>query len=71
MAGKIFYRERRKVQDGERKPRYRVIAVSDINLKVYTDHLRMSELEHVAEASGADLILARRGPKSGTKHQQK
>ncbi len=63
MAGKIFYRERRKVQDGEKKPRYRVAAVSDCNLKIYTDHLRFSELKHLAEETGAELVLLQKGPK--------
>ncbi|GBC59101.1 hypothetical protein DENIS_0031 [Desulfonema ishimotonii] len=67
MAGKIFYRERRKMQDGEKKPRYRVAAVSGVDLKVYADHLRKSELDHLAEEVGADLIPLRRGPK----HQDK
>jgi hypothetical protein len=63
MSGKVFYKERRKVKDGEKKARYRVVAVSDCNLKIYTDHLRKSELEHIAEEVGADLTLLRRGPK--------
>jgi hypothetical protein len=63
MAGKIFYRERRKIQDGEKKPRFRIAAVADCNLKVYTDHLRISELKHIAEATGCELILLRKGPK--------
>ena len=67
MAGKIFYRERRKVKDGEKKPRYRVVAVSDVNLKVYADHLRMSEMTHIAEVLDADLIQLNRGPKHETK----
>lgn len=63
MSGKIFYRERRKVEDGEKKPRFRVAAVFDCNLKIYCDHLRKSELEHLAEASGAELVLLRKGKK--------
>jgi hypothetical protein len=43
MSGKIFCRERRKVKDGEKKPRFRVVAVSDCNLKIYSDHLRLCE----------------------------
>lgn len=61
MSGKIFYRERRKVEDGEKKSRFRVVAVSGCDLKVYSDHLRMSELEHIAEATGAELIKLRKG----------
>lgn len=67
MAGKIFYRERRKVKDGEKKPRFRVVGVYDCNLKVYADHLRLSELEHIAEASQAELVLLRRGDRKDKK----
>ena len=63
MYAKIFYRERRKVKDGEKKPRYRVAAVADCNLKVYADHLRMSELEQIAQETGAELVALRKGPK--------
>lgn len=61
MAGKIFYRERRKIKDGEKKPRFRLVGVSDCNLKMYADHLRLSELEQIAAATGAELIFLRRG----------
>ena len=63
MPGTIFYRERRKVKDGEKKPRFRVVAVADANLKIYSDHIRMSELEHIAELSGSELVMLRRGVK--------
>ena len=67
MAGKIFYRERRKVADGEKKSRFRIVAVADTNIKVFTDHLRMSELEHIAEETGSELILLRKGTKKDSK----
>ena len=63
MSAKIFYRERRKVKDGEKKPRFRVVAVVDCNLKVYAEHLRLSELEHLAEETNASLIALRNGGK--------
>ena len=63
MSGKIFYRQRTKMQDGARQPRYALVAVSDLNLKVYGQHLRMSELKHIAESVGAELIELSRGPK--------
>ena len=63
MPGKIFYRERRKVKDGEKKPRYRIVGVADCNLKIYSDHLRLSELQHISEEVGAGLVLLRKGPK--------
>ena len=63
MAGKIFYRERIKVQDGAKTPRYRIVAVSGVDLKIYATHLRKCELDHIAEELGADLIALRTGPK--------
>jgi hypothetical protein len=42
------------------------VAVADLNLKVYGQHLRMCELKQIAAALGAELIELARGPK----HQQ-
>jgi len=67
MSAKIFYRDRRKVTDGEKKPRFRIVAVSDCNLKVYLDHFRLSELEHLAEEMHAELICLRKGSKKDKK----
>jgi hypothetical protein len=61
MAGKIFYRERVKVGKGEKKPRFRVVAIAGLDMKVYSEHLRKSELEQIAKAVGAKLILLRGG----------
>lgn len=66
MAGKIFYRERQKAKDGGKTPRYRIVAVNDVDLKVYGQHMRMTELEQIAQATSADLVALKRGPK----HQQ-
>lgn len=57
----IFARERRKVESGEKKPRYRVVAVHDLNLKIYVDHIRKKELDQLAEATGANLVLLEGG----------
>jgi hypothetical protein len=57
MARKIFYRERTKVGEGEKKPRFRVVAVAEINIKIYGEHFRRGELEQIAESVGAELIL--------------
>jgi hypothetical protein len=56
MPGKIFYRERRKVEEGEKKPRFKLVAVADVDLKVYVKHIRKQELEQLASAVGAELI---------------
>jgi hypothetical protein len=63
MAGKIFYRERHKLVDGSKQPRYILVAVSGVDLKVYGQHLRMCELKQIGEAVGAELISLERGPK--------
>jgi hypothetical protein len=63
MPGKIFYRQRSKIVDGAHQPRYILVAVADVDLKVYGQHLRMSELKHIADSVGAELIALPRGPK--------
>ncbi|MDD2390182.1 MAG: hypothetical protein PHP23_10670 [Desulfobacterales bacterium] len=63
MPGKIFYRERLRSKEGERNPSYRIAAVSDLNLKVYADHFRKSELDFLAEELEADIVKLPRGSK--------
>jgi hypothetical protein len=68
MATKIFVRERRKMGEGEKKPRYRVVGVSGGDVKVYTDHIRKQELEQIAAATGAEVVyLTHKGDGSGKK----
>ena len=43
MSGKIFYRQRTKMKDGAHQPRYILVAVADLNLKVYGQHLRLQK----------------------------
>lgn len=61
MAGKIFYRERRKIGEKEKKPRFKVVAVAGINLVFYGEHVRKNELDQLAKAVGAELVLLKRG----------
>jgi hypothetical protein len=65
MTGKIFYRERQRHADGSELPRFILVAVHDLNLKVYGQHLRMSELKTIAEATGAELIALPSGGPDG------
>ena len=65
MAGKIFYRERTKSVEGKQQPRFRIVAVADVNLKFFGMHLRKSELETIAKAVGAKLMLLPPGDKKG------
>ncbi|MBN1277726.1 MAG: hypothetical protein JXA35_09565 [Deltaproteobacteria bacterium] len=56
MSTQIFVRERRKVEKGEKKPRFRVLGVSGGDIKIYTKHIRRQELEQIAKATGAKVI---------------
>ncbi len=54
---KIYVRERIKVGEGVRQPRYIVLAVQGGDLKVYAHHFRKTELEQMAKDSGAELVF--------------
>ncbi|MEJ2640545.1 MAG: hypothetical protein P8010_13305 [Desulfosarcinaceae bacterium] len=56
MQTQIFVRARRKVQKGEKKPRFRVVGVSGADLKIYTKHIRRQELDQIAAATGATIV---------------
>lgn len=53
---KIFVRERRKIEKGEKKPRYRVVGISGGDLKVYVKHIRKQELDQIATDTGAEVV---------------
>jgi hypothetical protein len=56
MANKIYVRERRKVEKGEKKPRFRIVGVSGQGLRIYAYHVRKKELEQLARDAGADVV---------------
>jgi len=62
---KIFVRERRNVGEGAGRPRFAVVAVEGVDLKITTPHLRKSELEALAAAVGAEVVYLPRGEKAG------
>lgn len=64
MAAKIFYRVRVKSTKGQMNPRFRVVAASDIDLKIYANHLRKKELEQLAKETKARLVELKRDKKS-------
>jgi hypothetical protein len=49
MEPTLFVRERRKVEKGEKKPRFRVIGVSQ------------KELDQLAEATGVKVVVLKAG----------
>ena len=56
METQIFVRTRRKMQEGEKKPRFRVVGVSGADLKLYRKHIRRQELDQIAAATGAKVV---------------
>ena len=67
MATKIFVRERRKVEKGEKKPRFRIVGVSGSDVKIYARHVRKKELDQIEAATNAEVIYldAGQGQKNG------
>jgi hypothetical protein len=61
MPATIFVRERRKVEKGEKKPRFRIVGVSGGDIKIYAHHLRKKELDQLAEATGATVLVLTAG----------
>ena len=61
MSAKIFVRERRKVEKGEKKPRFRVLGVSGADLKIYVRHIRKKELDQLSDATGAEVVYLKAG----------
>lgn len=68
----IFVRERRKIEKGEKKPRYRVVGVHGTDVKIYVEHIRKKELDAISEASGAAVIYLKAGKdEEGEKREKK
>lgn len=61
MAGKIFVRERRKIEEGEKKPRYAIVGVVGTDLKIYARHIRKMEIDQIASAIGAEIVYLKAG----------
>jgi hypothetical protein len=61
---KIFVRERTRVGKGAGRPRFVIVAVEGLDMKVYTQHIRKLELEKLAEEVGAEVVYLPRGEKA-------
>jgi len=61
---KIFVRERTRIGRGAGRPRFAVVALEGIDLKIYTQHIRKSELEMLAAETGAQVTYLPRGEKA-------
>ncbi len=53
---KIYVRERQKVGDGVRQPKYRIVAITGGEIQVIATHFRKRELELIAQDIGAEII---------------
>jgi len=63
---KIFVRERRRSDKGEKKPRFRVVGVQGGDLKIYAKRIRKCELAEIAQQTGAEVVyMAREGEGKG------
>lgn len=57
---KIFVRERRRSDKGEKKPRFRVVGVQGGDLKIYAKRIRKCELNEIATHTGAEVVYMER-----------
>ncbi|MEI6125747.1 MAG: hypothetical protein WCQ99_04250 [Pseudomonadota bacterium] len=67
MAGTIFYRDRTKTGEGKKSPRFKMVAVSGVDIKIYAEHLRKQELEQIAKEVGAKLVALKADKKAASK----
>lgn len=67
---KIIVRERRRSEPGEKKPRFRVVAVQDGDLKFYVKRVRKCELDEIAELTGAEIVYLTRDGKGEGKGRE-
>jgi hypothetical protein len=58
---KIFVRERTRVGKGEGQPRLAVVGVQGSDLQFFQVHVRRSELDAIAQAVGAEVVMLPRG----------
>lgn len=72
MATKIFIRKRRKIEKGEKKPRFRVVGVGGSDVKLYVKHIRKNEIEQISKETGAEIVYmdAGKGQKTGGGQQR-
>ena len=58
---KIFVRERARIGKGEGLPRFAVVGVQGGDLQFFQVHVRQSELDAIAQAVGAEIVMLPHG----------
>jgi hypothetical protein len=53
---KIFVRERRHVTKQTGRPRFAIVGVQGVDLKIFKTRVRRAELEKIATETGAELV---------------
>ena len=54
---KIYVRERQKVGEGVRQPKYRIVAITGGQLQIEATHFRKKEIEIISKEVGAELVF--------------
>lgn len=54
---KIYVRERHKVGEGVKQPKYRIVAITGGQLQVEATHFRKKEIEVIAKDIGAEVVF--------------
>ena len=57
----LFVRERRKVEEGEKKPRFAFVGSVGTDLRIKTKHVRKKEIEQIAEMICAEVVYLEAG----------
>lgn len=58
---KIFVRHRRHAGMGTGRPRFAIVAVEGLDLRVFKTRIRLAELEKIAEVTDAEIVYLPRG----------
>lgn len=53
---KIYVRERQKVGEGVKQPKFRIVAVTGGQVQIVATHFRKTELEMIAKEVGAEIV---------------
>ncbi len=57
----LFVRERRKVEKGEKKPRFAFVGSVGTDLRIKVKHVRKMEIEQIAKLIGAEVVYLEAG----------
>jgi len=53
---KMYVRERQKVGEGVKQPKFRIVAITGGQIQVEATHFRKVEIERIAQDVGAEIV---------------